>query len=232
METRPSGAGKALAGFLLSGFLLAFLGAILPAWGCHRDPPDFVAVGNYFLCLAVGLAASFKLARILMTRRGASFLLIFACLLACASLIYLALVSPPASAWWRAAGLLVLGGAAGLVNMALFHVHLLYLSRGRRGRRHPGRRMVQRGLPGGYPSGHRRFQRILRRHHIGAHGRPAGRVRRHLFQSSYAMAPQAGELTLRRALADFRSLGAVLFALLLFSSAGTNGPSPAGSPYT
>src|SRR5438552_3220536 len=36
--------GKELAGFLLSGFLLALLGAILPAWGYHRDPPDFIAV--------------------------------------------------------------------------------------------------------------------------------------------------------------------------------------------
>ena len=47
--------GKALAGFLLSGFLLALLGAILPAWGYHRDPPDFTAVGNYFLSVAVGV---------------------------------------------------------------------------------------------------------------------------------------------------------------------------------
>jgi len=49
--------GKALAGFLLSGFLLAFLGAILPAWGYHRDPAHFIAVGNYFLSLAIGIIA-------------------------------------------------------------------------------------------------------------------------------------------------------------------------------
>src|ERR1039457_1803780 len=120
LETAPSGAGKALAGFLLSGFLLALLGAILPAWGYHRDPSDFLTVGNYFLCVAAGLAASFKPARYLMARRGLPFLLVFACLLACASLVYLALVSPPASALWRAAGLLVLGAAAGMLNMALF----------------------------------------------------------------------------------------------------------------
>src|ERR1019366_8196555 len=46
---RAPGSGSALAGFLVSGFLLALLGAILPAWGYHRDPPDFIAVGNYFL---------------------------------------------------------------------------------------------------------------------------------------------------------------------------------------
>src|SRR5690348_14840911 len=41
---RSSGGGKALAGFLVSGFLMALLGAILPAWGYYRDPPAFTAV--------------------------------------------------------------------------------------------------------------------------------------------------------------------------------------------
>src|ERR1017187_5766529 len=50
--TRAPGSGSALAGFLVSGFLLALLGAILPAWGNHREW-DFVAVGNYFLSLAI-----------------------------------------------------------------------------------------------------------------------------------------------------------------------------------
>ena len=63
----------------LSGFLLALLGAILPAWGYHRDPSDFVAVGNYFLSLAVGIVAAALLARRIMARRGLSFLLVFAC---------------------------------------------------------------------------------------------------------------------------------------------------------
>jgi fucose permease len=119
---QPGGGGaKALAGFLLSGFLLALLGAILPAWGYHRDPPDFVAVGNYFLCLALGIVAAALIARRIMARRGLSFLLVFGCALSCLSLAYLAMVSPPLSAWWRAAGLFALGIGAGLVNMALFH---------------------------------------------------------------------------------------------------------------
>lgn len=116
-----SGGVSILAGFLLSGFLLALLGAILPAWGYHRDPPQFVTVGNYFLSLGVGIVASVVLARPLMARRGLSFLLVFACALSCASLAYLAVVSPPAPAWWRVAGLLVLGISAGLLNRALFH---------------------------------------------------------------------------------------------------------------
>ena len=48
---------------------MALLGAILPVWGYHRDPPAFVAVGNYFLSLAVGLAASPAVAWRLLGRR-------------------------------------------------------------------------------------------------------------------------------------------------------------------
>jgi hypothetical protein len=106
---------------MLSGFLLALLGAILPAWGYHRDPPDFAAVGNYFLSLAAGLVVAGALAPRVIARRGLSFLLVFACVLSCAALAYLALVSPPVSAWWRVVGLLVLGAGAGSLNMALCH---------------------------------------------------------------------------------------------------------------
>src|SRR5450631_519987 len=120
--TRAPGSGSALAGFLVSGFLLALLGAILPAWGYHRDPPDFIAVGNYFLSLAIGIVAATRIARPILLRRGLSFLLVFACGLSCLALLYLAMVSPPVSAWWRVGGLLVLGAAAGLLNLALFHL--------------------------------------------------------------------------------------------------------------
>src|SRR5690349_12992517 len=91
-----SGGGKALAGFLLSGFLLALLGAILPVWGYHRDP-DFTEVGNYFLSVAVGIVAAALLARPLMERRGISFLLVSACAVSCLALAFLGLVPPPAS---------------------------------------------------------------------------------------------------------------------------------------
>ena len=116
-----AGGGKALAGFLLSGFLLSLLGAILPAWGCHRDPADFISVGNYFLSLAAGIVAATVVSRPLLARRGLTFLLVFACALSCAALGYLALVPPPAPPLWRDGGLLVLGIGAGLLNLGLFH---------------------------------------------------------------------------------------------------------------
>src|SRR5579863_6947811 len=74
----PSG-GRALAGFMLSGFLMAFLGAVLPAWGYHRDPSDFAAVGNYFLSLAIGMVLASVIARPIMARRGLLFLLVSSC---------------------------------------------------------------------------------------------------------------------------------------------------------
>ena len=66
-------AGKALAGFMLSGYLLAFPGAILPAWGAYRDQQDFTVIGNYFLCLAIGLMAASRPAHALVARRGITF---------------------------------------------------------------------------------------------------------------------------------------------------------------
>ena len=109
-----------MAGFLLSGFLMALLGAILPAWGYYRDPPEFIVVGNYFLSLAAGLVVSTVWTPPMLVRPGPSFLLVFGSLLSCGALVYLAMVPPPAPDWWRMVGLLPLGMAAGMLNLALF----------------------------------------------------------------------------------------------------------------
>ena len=111
---------KALAGFLLSGYLFALLGAILPAWEL-RQPFDFGAVGNYFLSLSAGVIAAGKVAAWVRRRRSLAFMFVFACLLACGALLFLSLVPPPASAAWRMLGLLVIGIATGTLNSALFH---------------------------------------------------------------------------------------------------------------
>jgi hypothetical protein len=223
VEGTPSGAGKALAGFLLSGFLLALLGAILPAWGYHRDPPEFLTVGNYFLCVGIGLAGSSKPARYLMARRGLPFLLVFACLLACASLVYLALVSPPASAWWRAAGLLALGAAAGMLNLALFQAIYWSYHADAAGAVTKGgiwygvgclaAALVAIGAFYGYNvTITLALMAVAPLIFAGLYWR-----------STYTAPPAAAaevQPTLRQAFADFRSLGAVLFALLLFFQSG------------
>jgi MFS family permease len=213
--------GRALAGFLLSGFVMALLGAILPVWGYHRDPPAFVAVGNYFLSLAAGLAASPAVAWWLLGRRSLSFLLVFSCSLCSVALAYLALVSPPAAAWWRMAGLVMLGLGGGLLNVALFHAISHSYSRDR----------AQTVNHGGiwYGAGCLAATLLV----IGtfyAYAPPnivllmalvpgifAGVYAKIGILSEKSSTPHA---TFRQALDDFRSVGAILFALVLFFQFG------------
>jgi len=220
METRPSGGAKALAGFLLSGFLIALLGALLPAWGYHRDPPDFTAVGNYFLSLAVGLVASTALARPLLVRRGLSFLLVFASALSCAALVYLALVSPPASAWWRVAGMLVLGMAAGLLNLALFHAISPEYQKDAAGTVNRGGIWYGLGCLAATLLVAGTFYAYTVPSIVIFMAVVPGIFAGLYAKTSYAAAPAGAQPTLRQAMADFRSPGAVLFALLLFFQFG------------
>ena len=113
-------ARKCLSGFFLTGILVAFLGAILPAWGYHLTP-SFLTMGNFFLSLNIGMLASIKPALYLLSKRGIRFLLILASSLASAGFFYLALVPPAASPWWRMGGVLLLGASAGLMSSAVFH---------------------------------------------------------------------------------------------------------------
>jgi len=212
--------GKVLAGFLLSGFLLALLAAILPAWGYHRDPPAFVEVGNYFLSLAAGIIAGTAAGRRIVAERGVRFLLVAACLLACVTLVYLAMVSPPMSAWWRAAGLMALGGAAGCLNMGLFQAMSFDADRDVAGA------VVRGGVWYGlgclaatllvagtfYAYGVRTILLLMA---------AAPAIYAALYGRMEFGPPIARRVpSLRQALEDFRSLGAILFALLLFFQFG------------
>jgi FHS family glucose/mannose:H+ symporter-like MFS transporter len=220
VREHPTSGGKALSGFLLSGFLLALLGAILPAWGYHRDPPDFVAVGNYFLSVALGIVAAALLARRIMAWRGLSFLLVSACSLSCLSLAYLAVVSPPLSAWWRVGGLMSLGIGAGLLNLGLFHaISRNYLTDSADTVNLGG---VWYGL--GCLSA-----TLLVAGTFYAYTVPKILALMALVPAIFAVmyaretyhaAPEGTHPTLRQAFQDFRSLGAVLFALLLFFQFG------------
>lgn len=215
--------GRVFAGFLVSGFLLALLGAILPAWGYHRDPPDFVTVGNYFLCLAVGMIAAGKPARAIMARRGVAFLLIAACQTATASLIYLALVSPPFAAWWRAAGLLALGFGAGLLNAGLFHAIPAGYEAGAVSAVNRGGIFYGLGclaatlLAAAAFYGYRVTTMLALMAAVPA-------VFAVVYYRSGNLAAEAAapprEPGLREAISEFRSLGAVLFALILFFQCG------------
>jgi FHS family glucose/mannose:H+ symporter-like MFS transporter len=116
----PPGARRALAGFFVSGILLAFLGAILPSWGHHLQS-DYWMIGLYFVALIAGVLASAQLAPPLMERKGLGWIITCACAAAALALLYLAFFSPPYAAWWRLPGILFLGAAAGLLHTAIFH---------------------------------------------------------------------------------------------------------------
>jgi len=220
MGSPNSGARTAISGFLLSGFLMAFLGAILPAWGYHRDPPDFVAVGNYFLSLALGLLASTAVARPLLARRGVTFLLVFACAMACGALAYLALVPVLTSEWWRVVGMLALGFAAGLLNLALFHaISPVY-------QRDPAGSVNKGGIWYGLGC---MAATVLVAGTFSVYTVPSIMVFMATVPGIFAVlyvriafprAATAAHPTLREALEDFRSPGAVMFALLLFFQFG------------
>src|SRR6266436_2645939 len=101
----PPGARGALAGFFVSGLLLAFLGAILPSWGHHLQS-DYWMIGLYFVALIAGVLASVRAAPLLVEKRGLGWTLACACVLASLALLYLALFSPPYVPWWRLPGIL------------------------------------------------------------------------------------------------------------------------------
>jgi MFS transporter, FHS family, glucose/mannose:H+ symporter len=110
---------RALGGFFVSGVLLSFLGAILPAWRHHLSS-EYSTVGLYFAGLIAGLLASVWASPKLLRRKGTSWTLALACGIAGCGFLFLAFVSPPASPWWRIAGMAVIGFAAGVLHTAMF----------------------------------------------------------------------------------------------------------------
>ncbi len=115
----PPGARRALAGFFVSGMLLAYPGAILPAWG-HHLLSDYLMVGMYFVALIAGMGVSSRTSHGILERKGIAWTLSIACAGAALALLYLAFFSPPFGAWWRMPGIVLLGCSAGLLHTAIF----------------------------------------------------------------------------------------------------------------
>jgi MFS transporter, FHS family, glucose/mannose:H+ symporter len=103
----------------LSGLLASLLGAILPAWGYHLKF-EFATVGHHFLSVAVGVLLSVEIGRRLLPRKGVAFVLILACALASAALLFLGFASPPYPALWRMLSLTLVGVSFGLLNSGIF----------------------------------------------------------------------------------------------------------------
>ncbi|MBL8237102.1 MAG: MFS transporter [Bryobacterales bacterium] len=120
--TLQAAAGRrALGGFFLSGVLFSFLGAVLPAWGYHLHS-DHATVGLYFLFLTFGIYVGAQACHWLVARTGLRALLAVASGVASAGLLTLAYLStapqPPSP---RMFALFVVGCAAAMVNTAIFH---------------------------------------------------------------------------------------------------------------
>ena len=116
-----AGGRKALTGFFLSGMLLSFVGAILPAWGFYLHS-DFSTAGTYFLTLNLGLVLSLRVVRFVLYRWTIGRILMLACLGAAIGLLALAAPTPPA--WQKVARLLAItatGFFAGLLNSTVLY---------------------------------------------------------------------------------------------------------------
>lgn len=217
LHARP--ARRALAGLGLSGLLASLLGAILPAWGYHLEF-RFATVGYYFLCMAAGVAISTEAGRRLLARRGVAFVMTLACGLACASLAFLAFAPPPYPALWRMGILALVGLAMGLLNSAIFQaISTIY-------RHDPAATLNLGGIVFGLGC---LVITLLVAGTFNAYSVTVILAAVALIPGAFAVLygktgfPAAAlprQPTWKEAIADFRSRGAVLLALLLFFQFG------------
>lgn len=114
----PAQPWQILCGLIVSGFLLALPGGLLPLWGYHIHP-DFGMAGNYFLLLGAGVAAGGLLARRLARGIPLGRLLACGCFISSAALLLLSTAAPPARIWFQFLAMAIAGAAAGTVNTAV-----------------------------------------------------------------------------------------------------------------
>lgn len=207
-----------MAGFFLSGLLFSFPGAILLTWR-HHITQDFLTAGNYFLAMNAGIFAALGLAR-WAAHRALATVMASASAVACAALLSLAFAPPAAEPWLRMAGLFGVGCAAGLLNVAIFKaISPMY--------RHDPAATIN--LAGAFFGLGSLLMAVLAGGTFYAYTVPttlfvAALVPGYFItvyaRSSFRSAPAQAEPSFRRAMADFKSPAAVLFALLLFFQFG------------
>lgn len=112
---------RGLAGFFLSGLLVSFLAALLPAWGFHLTSA-YDRAAHYFFSLNLGILIGARYSYLLLSRKRIRTTLILACVIAFGGMLGLSASGPPASHWLRVGFLLAVGVAAGLLHAGLFHV--------------------------------------------------------------------------------------------------------------
>src|SRR5580658_2661972 len=107
-----------LCGLVVSGFLLALPGGLLPLWGFHIHP-DFGTAGNFFLMLGLGVIGGGALAQRVSRNASLERLLAVGYFAAAVALLLLAVAAPPAQTWYQCLALFVSGIAAGIMNTAV-----------------------------------------------------------------------------------------------------------------
>ena len=203
---------------MVSGFLLALPGGLLPLWGYHIEP-DFGTAGNYFLALGIGVAAGGALARRGAEKTSLERLLGAGCFTAALALLLLSVAAPPAQVWYQTMALLIAGTAAGIVNTAVLEgMSQSYES-------NPAPTTLLAGIFFGAGSvlaallmaqtfGEQGATRLLA---IAALIPVAMGV---LFSHSHILRVKVPEISMQQSVRDLRSPLAVFFALLLFFQFG------------
>ncbi|MDP9052963.1 MAG: hypothetical protein M3N93_01470 [Acidobacteriota bacterium] len=107
-----------LSGLVVSGFLLALPGALLPLWGFHIQN-DYSTAGNFFLVLGAGVIAGGIAGQRLIRHAPPARLLSGAYFAAAVALLLLAVAAPPAKTWYQSLALFAIGLASGLMNTAV-----------------------------------------------------------------------------------------------------------------
>ncbi len=108
-----------LRGFAISGFLLALLGASLPAWNYHITE-RYDAAGWLFFAVSMGVVAGGELRRHFVRTLVPVRLRLAGCAIATASLLLLSLLSQPVPFYAQFGSWLFIGLSSGLVNVSLF----------------------------------------------------------------------------------------------------------------
>ncbi len=109
-----------LSGFLLLGVLLSLLGSLIVAWQYYIDVEPQL-IGLHFLCLNAGYVIAAAAAERLVSRVSIKSIALIACVLACGSLVGLAIVRPPMPVAWRLVVLTFMGLGAGALGTSLLY---------------------------------------------------------------------------------------------------------------
>ena len=210
-----SSARNGLTIFFISGMLMSFLGAALPAWGYHLRSLH-VEVGQYFLALGMGLMVSYPLGRRLLLKKDIRFVVATGCVMASAGFLWLAASAPPVIWGWRLPGVAILGLGAGLLNASGF------LAISRIYEHDPASTVNMAGVLFGLGCLTTTLA-VWGAYYIYTPGTlvllfaviPAVAARLY-WRSSFAPAPKHAERPIREVINELKSPGAVIFTLILF----------------